>query len=237
MKGQQLFDHKKIDINLGRLKTHGNVFEVVVDPNLAIRFRNGENVDIEDTLKAQEVFHDANKGLLAPEEEVKAAFGTNDPIEVAKKILKEGEIQLTSEYREKTRAQKKIKIIAIIQRNAIDPKTGMPHPITRIENAFAESKIHIDYFKKAEDQVNDIVKKLVSVLPIRFAQKTLQVIIPAEHATKIYGKVQNLGQIKKEEWLNDGSWHAEIEIPAGLQNEVIDEINKETHGNADIKIR
>ena len=200
MKGQQLFDHQKIDINLGRLKTHGNIFEVVVDPDLAIDFRNGVKVDLEDVLKAQEVFNDANKGLQASEEEIKTVFGTNDPIEVAKKILKEGEIQLTAEYREKVRAQKKSKIINIIQRNAIDPKSGMPHPLNRIENAFAEAKIHINEFKKAEDQVSEIVKKLTPVLPIRFAQKILQVIIPAEHASKIYGKIQSLGQIKKEEW-------------------------------------
>jgi len=36
--------------------------------------------------------------------------------------------------------------------------------------------------------------------------------------------------------MNDGSWHAVVEIPAGLQNEFFDELNKETHGNIHTKI-
>ncbi|MFC2136136.1 SBDS family ribosome assembly factor, partial [Bacteroidota bacterium] len=48
--------------------------------------------------------------------------------------------------------------------------------------------------------------------------------------------VQHLGEIKKEQWMNDGSWFAVVEIPAGLQNEFFDELNKETHGNIETKI-
>ena len=63
-KGQQLFDHQKISINLARLKTHGLNFEIVVDPDLAIDFKHGKDVEIRELLKAEEVFVDANKGLV-----------------------------------------------------------------------------------------------------------------------------------------------------------------------------
>ncbi|MBU1200867.1 MAG: ribosome assembly factor SBDS [Nanoarchaeota archaeon] len=236
MKGQQLFDYQKIDINTAKLKTHGQTFEIVVDPDLAIDLKNKKEVDIREILKAQQIFVDANKGLLASEVELKKVFGTNDPLEIATKILKEGDIQLSSEYRDKVRADKKKRIIDMIHRNGIDPKTKLPHPATRIENAFSQGKIHIDEFKKPEDQVEDIIKKLMPILPIRFARKEIQLIIPSQYASRLYGRVQHFGHIKKEEWMNDGSWFAVVEIPAGLQNEFFDELNKETHGNIDTKI-
>ncbi len=236
MKGQQLFDYQKINVNLARLKTHGLNFEIVVDPDLAIDFKHKKEVELSEILKAQKIFSDANKGLFASEEEMKKVFSTTNILEIAKKILDDGEIQLTAEYRDKVRDEKKKKIIQIIHRNGIDPKTKLPHPIQRIENAMAEAKVHIDEFKKAEDQVSDIVKKLSVVLPIRFAKKEIQLIIPAEYAPKMYGRVQSMAEIKKEEWMNNGSWFAVVEIPAGLQNEFFDELNKETHGNIDTKI-
>ena len=32
----------------------------------------------------------------------------------------------------------------MIHRNAVDPKTGLPHPPQRIESAMEEAKIHVD---------------------------------------------------------------------------------------------
>lgn len=235
-KGQQLFDYQKISINMAKLRTHGQSFEIVVDPDLAIDFKNGKEIGIRDVLKAEEIFSDANKGLHAAEIELQRVFQTKDPLQVADKILRDGEIQLTAEYREKLRAEKKQRILGIIHRNGIDPKSKLPHPLQRLENAFDQAKIHIDEFKKAEDQVNDILKKLLPILPIRFAKKEIQITIPAEHATKLYGRISKYGDIKKEQWMNDGSWFAVVEIPAGLQNEFFDELNKETHGNIDTKI-
>ncbi|NQU99068.1 ribosome assembly factor SBDS [Candidatus Woesearchaeota archaeon] len=235
-KGQQLFDYQKISINTAKLKTHGINFEVVVDPDLAINFKEGKNVEIREILHAEDIFSDANKGLHASEKDMKKVFGTKEVLDVAKKILEDGEVQLTAEYRERVRAEKKKRILDIIHRNGIDPKTKLPHPIQRLENAFNEAKIHIDEFRKPEDQVNEIVKRLTPIIPIRFAKKEIQLIVPAEHAAKLYGKVQHFGEIKKDQWMNDGSWFAVVEIPAGLQNEFFDELNKETHGNIETKI-
>jgi len=197
-KGQQLFDHQKISINVARLKTHGENFEIVVDPDLAVDFKHGKEVEIRELLKAEEIFVDANKGLHAGEGELNNIFNTTDVLEIAKKILDDGEIQLTAEHRDKVRADKRKRIINIIHVNGIDPKTKLPHPVQRLENAFAEGKIHIDEFKKAEDQVTEIVKQLTPILPIRFAKKSIQLIVPSEHATKLYGRIQNFGQIKKK---------------------------------------
>ncbi|MEM4260039.1 MAG: ribosome assembly factor SBDS [Candidatus Woesearchaeota archaeon] len=236
MPGQMIFDKEKIHINMAKLKKDDQVFEIVIDPENAIKFRIKEINDVRECLKSERIFLDAKKGIVAPESDLLKIFNTKDTLKIAEKIIREGEIQLTTEQREKMKEEKRKKIINLIHINAIDPTNGLPHPITRIENAFLEAKIHIDQFKKAEDQVNDIVKQLRSILPIKFAVKEIELHIPANYAVKLYGIVKNYGKILKEEWMNDGSWNAVIEIPAGLQTEFFDELNSKTHGNIEIKI-
>ena len=223
------FDREKIHFNLARLKTHGTTFEIVVDPDKAVEHKQGKAVELREVLHAEKIFSDAKKGLAASEDEMQTVFGTKDPLVIAEKILKEGELQLTSEYREKVREAKKRKIIEIIHRNGVDPRTGAPHPVQRIENA-------IDEYKRAEDQVHDVLQKLQPVLPIRFEIKDLEIRIPTQYAPKMYGTVSSYGVIKKDEWQNDGSWLCVIEIPAGLQNDLMDDLNSKTHGNVQIKV-
>ena len=230
------FDRERVHFNLARLKTHGAIFEIVVDPDKAVEHKQGKDVAIGEVLRAEKIFSDAKKGLAASEEQMQAIFETKDPVVIAEKILKEGELQLTSEYREKVRETKRKKIIEIIHRNGVDPRTQAPHPVQRIENAFEEAKVHIDEYKRAEDQVHEILRKLQPILPIRFEIKDLEIHIPTAYAPKMYGTVSGYAVIKKDEWQNDGSWLCVVEIPAGLQTELMDELNNKTHGNVQIKV-
>ena len=230
------FDRERVSFNLARLKTHGHNFEIVVDPDKAVDYKQNKGVELREVLRAERVFSDAKKGLAASEEQMQAVFQTKDPLAIAQKILQEGELQLTAEYREKVREAKRKRIMEIIHRNGVDPRTGAPHPLQRIENAFAEAKIHIDEYKKAEDQVQEVLHQLRPLLPIKFEIKDLEIHLAAQYAPKLYGTVQNYGVIKKDEWQNDGSWLCVVEIPAGLQNDLMDELNSKTHGNVQIKI-
>src|SRR3989344_4921753 len=138
-----------------KLKTNGQNFEILVDPNSAIAFKGGANIDIKTILAAQKIFSDAKKGLEAPENQMKQIFNTSDPLEVAKVILQKGEVPLTKEYKENLREQKKRQIINMIHRNAVDPQTHLPHPPARIESAMQEAKYHVDEFKDVQKQVQD----------------------------------------------------------------------------------
>ncbi|MEM4589770.1 MAG: ribosome assembly factor SBDS, partial [Candidatus Micrarchaeia archaeon] len=57
---------------------------------------------------------------------------------------------------------------------------------------------------------------------------------PADLAQKIYGSIKSYN-VQKEEWQSDGSLIALIEIPAGMQTEFLDKINKLTSGRAQVK--
>ena len=181
---------------IARLKTHGQDFEILVDCNNALALREGKSIDMRDILAAMKIFSDAKKGLEASESAMKQIFGTSDVDEVAKTIIQKGEIQLTQEYRESLREEKRKQIITIIHRNGVDPKTHLPHPPQRIENAFIEAKVHIDEFRPVQEQVQDALKKLRPILPIKFEVKEIAIKIPPDFAPKCYSTVKSYRQYR-----------------------------------------
>ena len=82
---------------IARLKAQGQNFEILVDCENALALREGKNVDMKDVLAVVRIFSDAKKGSEASQHIMEQIFQTSDPTEVAKKIIKEGEIHLTLE--------------------------------------------------------------------------------------------------------------------------------------------
>lgn len=132
--------------------------------------------------------------------------------------------------------QKLKQVINIVSRNYVDPRTKLPHPLKRIENALEETHISIDPFRDAEEQVKKIVKALTSILPLSMESVEVAIKIPPEHASKAYGIVKSIGEIKRDEWQSDGSWIAVVVIPAAMQLELFDRLGKATQGNLQTKI-
>ncbi len=183
---------------IARLKTHGETFEILVDPYLARDFKEGKDVPIEEILATPPyVFKDAHKGDKASEHEMEKIFGTSDPYEVAKIILRKGEVQLTAEQRRKMLEDKKRYIAMVIHRHAVDPRTGYPHPVDRILRAMEEAGVHIDIFKDAEAQVPQVIKAIRPLLPIKLEVKVIAVKIPGDYVGKAYGEVRKFGTIKR----------------------------------------
>ncbi|WP_456367374.1 ribosome assembly factor SBDS [Thermococcus sp.] len=221
---------------IARLKTHGETFEILVDPYLARDFKEGKDVPIEEILATPYVFKDAHKGDKASEHEMEKIFGTSDPYEVAKIILRKGEVQLTAEQRRQMLEEKKRYIATIIHRHAVDPRTGYPHPVDRILRAMEEAGVHVDLFKDAEAQVPKVIKAIRPILPIKLEVKVIAVKIPGDYVGRAYGEVRKFGTIKREEWGSDGSWMFLIEIPGGVEEEFYEKLNALTKGTAITKL-
>lgn len=221
---------------IARLKTNNQNFEILVDCNMAIAVKEGKSVNMKDVLAAIKIFSDAKKGLEASENTMKQIFQTADPEEVAKIIIQKGEIQLTAEYRTSLKEQKRKQIINMLHANGVDPKTHLPHPPQRIENALEEAKFHFDEFKSVQEQVQEALKKLRPILPIKFETKEIAIKIPSEFAAKSYQILKSFGTKLKEEWLSDGSLATVLEIPGGLENDFYDKLNSLTHGNVETKV-
>lgn len=221
---------------VARLESDGERFEVLVDPDQAMRIRQGENVDLEDVIAADSIFSNAAHAERASDEALQKVFKTTEFEQIALRIIQKGEIHLTAEQRRQLIADKRNRIITFISRNAVNPQTGYPHPPQRIELAMEEARVNIDPFKGVEEQVKEVVKALRPILPIRFEELRIAVKIPADYAARAYGELQSAATIEQNEWQKDGSWIAVARIPAGIQGEFYDLINKISKGCAESRI-
>ncbi|HVL87736.1 MAG TPA: ribosome assembly factor SBDS [Candidatus Thermoplasmatota archaeon] len=224
---------------VARYELHGHRFEILVDPDAALRVREAKEkaqVDVNKDLAIDTIFKDARKGDAAGETTVKETFGTTDVAEVAKRILLKGEFHLTTDQRRVLQDKKHKQIVALLARNAMNPQTKAPHPPTRIETAMAEAKVHVDPFKSAEEQLQTVLAALRPLLPIRIDNVSIAVHLPATEVGKAYGFVKGFGLLKSEEWQKDGSWMGVVEMPAGMQTEFFDELNRKTHGNVETRL-
>lgn len=223
------------DAIIARFESHGESFEILIDPKVVSHLREGKEVNLFENMVIDEIFKNAHKGTKASEEKLKEVFGTIDPIEVAKIIILKGEIQLTAQQRKEMLEAKRKRIVQEIARNALNPQTGGPHTVARIEMAMEEAKVHIDPFKSVEQQINSVMDKLRPIIPIRFDKIKMAVKLTADEYGKCYEDIVHIGKILKEEWLKNGDWIGVVEMPAGMRDEFFDKINGKTHGDAEFK--
>ena len=211
-------------------------FEILVKPNKALAYRDGKLSGISEVLVTELIFTDANKGKKASEEQMRTVFETIDPQKIADIILKKGTLQLTTDQRRKMIDDKRKQVIDFISRQAVDPKTRLPHPPLRIESAMEQIRYSIDPYKSVEEQAKDIVKLLRPILPLKIEQISLSVIIPVQYAARAYGSIKTFGVIRKEEWRADGSWYGIIELSAGAYVSFLNKLGNITKGTGEIKI-
>jgi ribosome maturation protein SDO1 len=221
---------------VARLTQDNEHFEILVKPEKALDYRNGKIAGITEVLAADFIFADANKGTKVSEEQMQKAFGTTDHLKIADIILKKGTLQLTTDQRRKMIEDKRRQIIDFISRQAVDPKTNLPHPPMRIENAMEQIRYSIDQYKPVEEQAKEIVKLLRPILPLKIEQISVGVHIPAEYSARAYGAMKSFGVIKKEEWRADGSWYGVIEMPAGSYASFLNKLGDVTKGSGEAKI-
>ncbi len=220
---------------IARLTKNHIRFEILVDPQMALKFRKGIIHEIHDVLAVPEIFKDAKKGERVPESELEECFRTTDTEEIAKEIVKHGEIQLTTEQRRKFVEEKRKEIAYIISQKGVDPKTNLPHPPQRILNAIEEAHANIDPFKPAKEQVQAVLEKIRPIIAIKIETIEIAVRIPMKYAGRASSVLRSIAPVEKEEWKQD-SWIAVLKIPAGMQSDIYSKINDLTSGSADIKI-
>ena len=228
---QRTYDKERVSFTLARLKKGGENFEVVIsDVDKAIEFKQGKELNPTEFLQSTTIFQDANRGLKVSEEKVKNVLGES----AIKKILQDGELHLTADQRKRLSEERKNRIIEHIQRNSVDPKTGSPHPRTRVELAMTEAKVSIDYQEKFDTQIEKVINAIRVVIPLSFEKIKLKITIPAKYAGSAYSSLKSRFKNFKEEWLNDGSVVVELEVVGGAKADLYSLISKVTNGEAEI---
>ena len=221
------------DAVLARLEKGGKRYEALVDPDLVEQWKeDSTDINLDDFMAMDEIFHDARAGERPTEDALMKAFETLDVVSILRIILTKGSIQLTTAQRKARVENMRQQIIHHIHSQAIDPKSKSPHPRTRIELALEESKYSVDPFKRLEDQVKDAIAKLKPLIPLSFESVRLAFRIPGS----AYGSVSQILRThqQKEGWLENGDWACVVEIPAGMKGDLIGQVLKRAN-NAEVK--
>ncbi len=212
---------------IARIKKTGKNFEILVDMDAALAFKKGLSNFIE--AESGRVFTDSKKGLVAPSADLTSAFGTTDIKIITSKIVKEGEILVTQEHRDEEKEKKFKQVVDFLVVNSIDPKSNRPHTPERIHSALNQAGVNIKNVP-IEQQINDIIGKISSILPIKLETKRIKIKVPAIHTGKAYGI---FAQYKEDEkWLDDGSLEITVKVPSGTVIDFYDKLNSVTHGSA-----
>ncbi|MDD4245386.1 MAG: ribosome assembly factor SBDS [Candidatus Methanomethylophilaceae archaeon] len=221
---------------VARLDTHGETFEILLDPTVIRDIKAGKDVDLLEHMVIDDVFNNASRGTRPQSEKIVEAFGTTDIRAIASRIIEKGEIQITTEQRREMLEAKRQRIVAYISSNAINPQTKLPHPPNRISMALDEVKFHVDAFKTMEKQVDEAMKLLKPLIPIRLEKSRVAVRLSGTDYGKCYEDLIGFGVVEREEWQKDGSWIGVMEIPAGRINELTGRMKDRTRGTAEVKL-
>jgi len=80
---------ERLHINLARFRKGGRRFEIVIDPDNAVLFRDGKIDDIREVLIAERIFEDVQKGVFSPKQDLTTAFPNMETLDIAKLIFDE----------------------------------------------------------------------------------------------------------------------------------------------------
>ena len=225
-----------VDVTVVRYSFEGEKFEILVKPDLALDYKLGKKKDVSAVLVSDEIYTDSGKGTKPGNEKLLKAFKTEDQAEIAHIILQKGILNLTTDQRRKMIDEKKKQIVQFIVKTYVDPKSHLPHPPIRVEQAMKDARVSVDPQKSVDEQVQDIVEKLRSIIALKSENLQLEIIIPAQYASQSYSVLKSIGSLKSEEWQNNGSLKAILEIPAAARPNVIDRLGAITKGSATVEV-
>ena len=214
----------------------GDKFEILVKPDPALDYKLGKTDNIGPILVSDEIYTDSSKGTRSSSEKLIKAFKTEDPLVIAEKIMQKGVLNYTTAQRRKRVAEKRKQIITFIAKTFVDPRSHLPHPPLRIEQAMNDIRVSIDPFKNVEEQIKDIVENLRSIIPLKSENLLLEISVPAQYVAQSYSVLKSTGILKKEDWQSNGSLKAILEIPAASRPNVLDRLGAITKGTAFVEV-
>jgi len=212
---------------LAKIRKGSKHFEIIVDLDEALEFKKGESNFLQ--VEGDKIFTDSKKGQIASSSDLQEAFSTTDVDEVAKKIVKSGDIQTTQESRSAEQEVKFKQILDFLVTNAVDPQTGNAITGERLKNALNQANINIKN-TSVESQIPEILDKLTTIIPIKIQTKKVKITTPAIHTGKVYGIIQQ--HKESEKWLDNGDLEVIANIPSGMIMDFYDKLNSITHGSA-----
>ncbi len=227
----------KDKISIIRYVYKNNKLEILVNAKTAFDYKYKKNKDCTNIFIYDDIYSDSKKGIRFPIGKLETIFKTKNLDTIKKIILENGELNLTTDQRHMMKEQRKKQIIEFISKTFIDPKSNLPHPPLRIEQAINDAQISIDPYKNIQDQIKNITDKIRLNLPLKPSSKMkLLITISNQYTSRSYSILKSMGKLIRCDYQTDGSLKAIVEIQAALKPVMIDKLNIITKNNALVEV-
>jgi len=223
------------DIIVARYKSGQEKFEVVIDPDKALLYRQGK-AQLNDAVRYPAIYFDAKKGESASGSSLKKVFGTDNIDAVAEQIIRKGEVPQSRSQLQEQLEQTKARLVHLLHCSGVDPRTHAPHPPQRIHAALEQAKYRVDPAKTAEAQLQQALSAIRPIIPVKSEMHTMQLEIPASAIGAAMKLVKGGTTVIKEEWTGPGDWRVVVQLPGGLSVDFQESLMAATHGKANFTI-
>lgn len=182
------------------------------------------------------MFTNVSKGQLAKKDEILAAFGTEDQLEVCKLILDKGELQVSDKERQATNDNAVKEVAQLIADMVVNPETKRPIPPSAINKALADIHFSLKPNRSAKQQALEMIPKLRESMKIERAKMRLRVAVGTKEARNLQGKLKPLfTEVEIENWDEQGLELVGLIEPGSFR--IIDDIvRNDSKGHARLEI-
>lgn len=135
------------------------------------------------------IFSNVSKGVLAKREDLLEVFGTDDEVVICKRILAEGELQVSDKERKVELDTLFRDVASVLSEKCINPETKRPYTISMIERALRDVHFSVDPKRPAKAQALDHALPLLKQrFPIDRSHMRLQINLPQSS----YGELKDM---------------------------------------------
>jgi ribosome maturation protein SDO1 len=134
--------------------------------------------DLDEVLQTTAVFANVSKGVLAKREDLMLVFGTDDEELICKKILSEGELQVSDKERKVELDTLFRDVASILSEKCLNPENNRPYTISMLERALKDVHFSVDPKRPAKTQALEALPILKSRFPIERARMRLRITMP-----------------------------------------------------------
>ncbi|CAD6188183.1 unnamed protein product [Caenorhabditis auriculariae] len=188
-----------------RMKKMGKRFEIACYKNKVVNWRNKTHKDIDEVLQSNTVFANVSKGQLAKREDLAAAFGSEDQLEICKLILEKGDLQVSDKERQAASDQSLKEVSQLIASMVVNPETKRPIPPSVIDKALHEVHFSLKPNRSAKQQALEAIPKLRETMKIERAKMRIRVAMGNKEAKGAHVKLKQLfSEVEVDDWAESG---------------------------------
>lgn len=141
---------------------------------------------MDEVLQTTTVFSNVSKGILAKREDLIEAFGTTDETAICKKILAEGELQVSDKERKVELDTLFRDVASVLGEKCINPETNRPYTVSMLERALRDVHFSVDPKRPAKAQAIESLPLLQQRFPIERARMRLQLTVPLNNKDEVH---------------------------------------------------